>query len=61
LISAATTVISASRYSQAISHQVGGWGILLARTLCDAVQIRTGSDGTLVRVRVRLPAPSPEV
>ena len=33
----------------------GGMGITLARQVCDAVEIRTGGDGTTVILRMRLP------
>jgi anti-sigma regulatory factor (Ser/Thr protein kinase) len=33
-------------------ERVGGWGLWLANQLCDLVQIRTGADGTTVRVRL---------
>jgi len=31
----------------------GGWGIYLAHQLCDLVQVRSGPDGTVVRVLMR--------
>jgi anti-sigma regulatory factor (Ser/Thr protein kinase) len=35
---------------------LGGWGLLLARRLCDHVEVRTGPRGTIVRLSMRLPA-----
>ena len=37
----------------------GGYGLWLVRQLCDRVQIRTGSGGTLIEIRMSLrPAPA---
>ena len=33
--------------------QLGGWGLWIANVACDLVQIRTGAEGTTVRVRLR--------
>jgi anti-sigma regulatory factor (Ser/Thr protein kinase) len=33
-------------------ERIGGWGLWLANQLCDLVQVRTGPDGTTVRVRL---------
>jgi anti-sigma regulatory factor (Ser/Thr protein kinase) len=33
-------------------ERIGGWGLWLANQLCDLVQIRTGDDGTTIRVRL---------
>jgi anti-sigma regulatory factor (Ser/Thr protein kinase) len=33
-------------------QRIGGWGLWLANQLCDLVQVRTGADGTTVRVRL---------
>jgi anti-sigma regulatory factor (Ser/Thr protein kinase) len=35
--------------------QAGGLGLMMARLVCDAVEVRTGPDGTLVRLHVALP------
>lgn len=43
-----------SGYEEPGPLAVGGWGLLLARKLCDAVELRTGPRGTHVRLRVRL-------
>jgi anti-sigma regulatory factor (Ser/Thr protein kinase) len=32
----------------------GGWGVYLAHQVCDLVQLRSGADGTVVRLRMRL-------
>jgi len=34
--------------------QIGGRGLWLARQLCDRVQVRTGADGTVVRLHLTL-------
>jgi anti-sigma regulatory factor (Ser/Thr protein kinase) len=34
-------------------EQHGGWGLWIANLACDLVQIRTGAEGTTVRVRLR--------
>jgi anti-sigma regulatory factor (Ser/Thr protein kinase) len=34
------------------AERVGGWGLWLANQLCDLVQVRTGAEGTTVRVRL---------
>jgi anti-sigma regulatory factor (Ser/Thr protein kinase) len=34
---------------------LGGWGLLLARRLCDHVDVRSGPRGTIVRLTMRLP------
>jgi anti-sigma regulatory factor (Ser/Thr protein kinase) len=33
--------------------QGGGWGVWIAHQLCDLVQFRSGSGGTVVRVHMR--------
>jgi anti-sigma regulatory factor (Ser/Thr protein kinase) len=33
----------------------GGWGLWLANALCDLVQLRTSSGGTVVRLHARVP------
>jgi anti-sigma regulatory factor (Ser/Thr protein kinase) len=34
--------------------QRGGWGLWIVNQVCDLVQVRTGADGTVVRVLMRL-------
>lgn len=34
---------------------IGGWGLLLARKLCDGVEVRSGPQGTVIRLTMRLP------
>ena len=34
---------------------LGGWGLLLARKLCDAVEVRSSPRGTVVRLTMQLP------
>jgi anti-sigma regulatory factor (Ser/Thr protein kinase) len=36
--------------------QYGGWGVYIAHQVCDLVQLRTGADGTVVRLHMRLAA-----
>jgi anti-sigma regulatory factor (Ser/Thr protein kinase) len=38
--------------------QAGGHGLWLANQLCDLVQVRSGPDGTVVRLHLRCAAPS---
>jgi anti-sigma regulatory factor (Ser/Thr protein kinase) len=32
--------------------QIGGWGMRIAHQVSDLVQVRSGTDGTVVRLRV---------
>ena len=41
-----------------VGAEYGGMGLALVRRVCDAVEIRTGDDGTTVIARMRL-APRP--
>ena len=34
-------------------HQIGGWGMWIAHQVADLVQVRSGADGTVVRLRMR--------
>jgi anti-sigma regulatory factor (Ser/Thr protein kinase) len=36
--------------------QLGGWGVYIAHQLCDLVQLRSGADGTVVRLHMRAAA-----
>ena len=38
-----------------VGAEYGGMGLALVRRVCDAVEIRTGDDGTTVIARMRLP------
>ena len=42
-------------YGEPIEPDVGGWGLLLARRLCDNVEVRTSSRGTVIRLGMQLP------
>ena len=33
--------------------QIGGWGMWIAHQVSDLVQVRSGRDGTVVRLRMR--------
>jgi anti-sigma regulatory factor (Ser/Thr protein kinase) len=33
--------------------QTGGWGVYIAHQVCDLVQLRSGPDGTVVRLHMR--------
>jgi anti-sigma regulatory factor (Ser/Thr protein kinase) len=33
---------------------VGGWGLYIAHQVCDLVQLRSGPQGTVVRMRMRV-------
>ena len=33
--------------------QIGGWGVWIAHQVADLVQVRSGRDGTVVRLRMR--------
>lgn len=37
-----------------IAGQLGGWGMFIANQLCDLVQLRTGEQGTAVRLHMQL-------
>src|SRR5204863_440804 len=37
-------------YGKPEKPEVGGWGLLLARKLCDSVEVRTTSHGTVIRL-----------
>jgi anti-sigma regulatory factor (Ser/Thr protein kinase) len=37
-----------------VPGQLGGWGMFIANQLCDLVQLRTGEQGTAVRVQMQL-------
>jgi anti-sigma regulatory factor (Ser/Thr protein kinase) len=43
-------------YGPPAEPALGGWGLLLARRLCDHVEVRTGPRGTIVQLTMRLPA-----
>jgi anti-sigma regulatory factor (Ser/Thr protein kinase) len=36
-----------------VPGQVGGWGVWIAHQVCDLVQLRSGADGTVVRLFVQ--------
>ena len=40
-----------------VGAEYGGMGLALVRRVCDALEIRTGGDGTTVIARMRLPRP----
>jgi anti-sigma regulatory factor (Ser/Thr protein kinase) len=42
-------------YGEPKEPDVGGWGLLMARRLCDNVEVRTGSGGTVIRLGMHLP------
>jgi anti-sigma regulatory factor (Ser/Thr protein kinase) len=42
-------------YGEPKEPDVGGWGLLLVRKLCDSVEMRTTSRGTVIRLRMQLP------
>ena len=42
-------------YDMPSEPALGGWGLLLARKLCDAVEVRTSLRGTVVRLTMELP------
>jgi anti-sigma regulatory factor (Ser/Thr protein kinase) len=42
-------------YGEPNEPHVGGWGLLLARKLCDSVEVRTTSEGTVIRLGMQLP------
>ena len=59
-ISDGGTGIPASRlaeHDRPAPSATGGWGLWLARRLCDDVAIETGNGGTVVRVTTRIGAP----
>ena len=37
-----------------VTGQLGGWGMFIANQLCDLVQLRTGEQGTAVRLQMQL-------
>lgn len=47
----------AGRLRPAPTADRGGRGLWLVHQLCDFVQVRTGQDGTTIRVHMRLPEP----
>ena len=42
-------------YGEPSEPAVGGWGLLLARKLCDGVEVRSTARGTTVRLTMQLP------
>ena len=42
-------------YDELSEPALGGWGLLLARKLCDGVEVRSGPRGTTIRLTMRLP------
>jgi len=42
-------------YGEPSQPAVGGWGLLLARRLCDGLELRTTSQGTVVQMSMQLP------
>lgn len=42
-------------YNTPSEPALGGWGLLLARRLCDGVEVRSTSGGTIVTLTMRLP------
>ena len=42
-------------YDEPSEPALGGWGLLLARKLCDGVEVRSGPRGTTIRLTMRLP------
>jgi anti-sigma regulatory factor (Ser/Thr protein kinase) len=42
-------------YGEPKEPAVGGWGLLLARRLCDGVDVRSTPHGTVIRLSMRLP------
>jgi anti-sigma regulatory factor (Ser/Thr protein kinase) len=42
-------------YGKPEKPEVGGWGLLLARKLCDSVEVRTTTHGTVIRLGMQLP------
>jgi hypothetical protein len=37
-------------------EQEGGWGVYIAHQVCDLVRLRSGSQGTVVRLHMRVAA-----
>jgi anti-sigma regulatory factor (Ser/Thr protein kinase) len=42
-------------YGEPKEPGVGGWGLLLARRLCDGVEVRSTPQGTVIRLSMELP------
>jgi anti-sigma regulatory factor (Ser/Thr protein kinase) len=42
-------------YGEPSEPALGGWGLLLARKLCDGVEVRSGPGGTVIRLTMKLP------